>query len=346
MFVNKIPVISLFSGCGGLDLGFTRSGFEIILALDVNASAVKTYNLNHGGQVCQIADLSKINGQDIFHLIQAGHPGVSPRGVIAGPPCQTFSQGNVYSSEDDRGRNLPIKFAGILKQLNQYYSLDFFVFENVRGITFSRHEKEFSKFRRLFRQAGFILFEGLLDAKYFGVAQKRPRVFVVGLNKLKYGGLPFEFPQAKQGGIVNVAKAIGGLPEPKYFDRNLKRSDIPVHRNHWTMKPKSEKFHDGSLTEGHNGGRSFRVLAWNNPSWTVAYGNREIHIHPSAKRRLSIYEAMRLQGFPKRYELLGTLSEQVKQVCDAVPPPLAAALARSVRQFLKNNGRQPEGRRD
>jgi len=339
LFMDKIPVISLFSGCGGLDLGFTRKGFEIVLALDINEFAVKTYNFNHGGQVSQIADLTKMDGQDIFNLIQANHPGVSPRGVITGPPCQTFSQGNVYSSEDDGGRNLPIRFAQILKQLNQCYSLDFFVFENVRGITFNRHEKEFSRFRRLFKQAGFILFEDLLDAKCFGIAQKRPRVFVVGLNELKYRGLDFEFPQAKQGVTVNVAKAIGGLPEPKYFERNLKPNDIPVHRNHWTMKPKSDKFHDGSLTEGHNGGRSFRVLSWNNPSWTVAYGNREIHIHPSGTRRLSIYESMRLQGFPKRYQLLGTLSEQVKQVCDAVPPPLAAALAGSVRQFLENNNR-------
>ena len=337
--MDKIPIISLFSGCGGLDLGFTRKGFEIVIALDINEFAVKTYNFSHGGEVSQIADLTKMNGQDIFRLIEAKHPGVSPRGVIAGPPCQTFSQGNVHSNEDDVGRSLPRRFAKILKQLNEYYSLDFFVFENVRGITSSRHEKEFSRFRRLFKQAGFILFEDLLDAKYFGVAQKRPRVFVVGFNKLKYRGLDFKFPQAKQSGIVTVAKAIGGLPEPKYFKRNLKSSNIPVHRNHWTMKPKSKKFRDGSLTEGHNEGRSFRVLSWNNPSWTVAYGNREIHVHPSGNRRLSIYEAMRLQGFPKRYQLLGTLSAQVKQVCDAVPPPLAAALAGSVRQFLENNNR-------
>jgi DNA (cytosine-5)-methyltransferase 1 len=105
------------------------------------------------------------------------------------------------------------------------------------------------------------------------------------------------------------------------------------------MKPKSSKFQNGSLVEGHNGGRSFRVLSWKKPSWTVAYGNREIHIHPSGKRRLSIYEAMLLQGFPKRYQLFGTLTEQVKQVSDAVPPPLAAALARSLRQFLKKNNK-------
>jgi DNA (cytosine-5)-methyltransferase 1 len=335
--MNKIPIISLFSGCGGLDLGFKHEGFEIVVAFDISEPAVKTYNFNHSGQVAKVADLTKLDGKGIFHIIKEKYPRISPRGVIAGLPCQTFSQGNVHSSEDDIGRNLPRRFSQILKQLNQYYSLDFFVFENVRGITFNRHERDFSRFRRLFKKAGFQLFEGLLDAKYFGVPQKRPRVFVVGINKYRYPSSKLQFPQQVTNHVMTVAEVIRGLPEPKYFERNLKPSDIPAHPNHWTMKPKSKKFYNGSLVEGHNGGRSFRVLSWNKPSWTVAYGNREIHIHPSGKRRLSIYEAMLLQGFPKGYQLFGTFSEQVQQVCDAVPPPLAAALARSVRQFLENN---------
>lgn len=335
--MNRIPIISLFCGCGGLDLGFTQEGFEVVIAFDINEPAVRTYNFNHGGQVAQVADLTKLNGDDIFRILEAKHPRISPFGVIGGPPCQAFSQSNVYSKEDDIGRMLPGRYAQILSKLNSRYSLDFFVFENVRGITFNRHQKEFSRFRLLFDMAGFRLFEGLLDAQYFGVPQKRPRVFVVGLNKRRYPDLKFQFPQSEPNRVVTAAEAIRGLPEPKYFERNLKPSDIPVHPNHWTMKPKSRKFYNGSLVEGRNGGRSFRVLSWNKPSWTVAYGNREIHIHPSGKRRLSIYEAMLLQGFPKRYQLFGTFSEQVKQVSDAVPPPLAAALARSVRQFLENN---------
>jgi len=335
--MNKIPIISLFCGCGGLDLGFTLEGFEILVAFDISEPPTKTYNFNHGGQVAKVADLTKLDGKDIFHIIKDKRPGIAPRGVIGGPPCQTFSQSNVHIKEDDTRRTLPGRFAEILSELNEYYELDFFVFENVRGITFNRHKKEFSRFRILFEEAGFTLCESLLDAQYFGVPQKRPRVFVVGINKRRYPGLEFRFPQSEPTHFVTVAEAIRGLPEPKYFERNLKPSDIPVHPNHWTMQPKSRKFCNGSLVEGQNGGRSFRVLSWNRPSWTVAYGNREIHIHPSGKRRLSIYEAMLLQGFPKGYQLFGTFSEQVQQVSDAVPPPLAAALARSVRQFLENN---------
>ena len=79
------------------------------------------------------------------------------------------------------------------------------------------------------------------------------------------------------------------------------------------------------------------MLAWSKPSWTVAYGNREIHVHPSCSRRLSIYEAMLLQSFPGTYRLTGTLSEQVRQVSDAVPPLLAQALALSIMGFLNGD---------
>ena len=100
------------------------------------------------------------------------------------------------------------------------------------------------------------------------------------------------------------------------------------------MQPKSEKFRNGKLKAGENRGRSFRVLSWDKPSWTVAYGHREIHIHPDGKRRLSVYEAMLLQGLPAWYRLTGNLSAQVQQVSDTVPRQLAAALARRIRQSV------------
>jgi len=100
------------------------------------------------------------------------------------------------------------------------------------------------------------------------------------------------------------------------------------------MTPRSSRFRDGSLKDGHKNGRSFRVLKWNRPSWTVAYGHREVHVHPNRKRRLSVYEAMRLQGFPSTYRLWGTLSDQLRLVSDAVPPPLANSLAEAVREAI------------
>ena len=81
-------------------------------------------------------------------------------------------------------------------------------------------------------------------------------------------------------------------------------------------------------------GRSFRVLSWNEPSWTVAYGHREVHVHPNGNRRLSIYEAMLLQSFPKSYKLTGNISNQVRLISEAVPPKLAFCIAKSIRSCL------------
>ena len=100
------------------------------------------------------------------------------------------------------------------------------------------------------------------------------------------------------------------------------------------MRPKSPKFFDGSLTQGEWSSRSFKTLAWDKPSITVSYGHREVHVHPEGKRRLSVYEAMKIQGFPDDYVLTGTLSEQIDQISEAVPPPLAHAVANSISSAL------------
>jgi DNA (cytosine-5)-methyltransferase 1 len=331
--MEQIPIISLFCGCGGLDLGFTQAGFEVVLAVDINRTAVETYNLNHGKDIAQIADLSAMSGLDIVNLLREKN-GSSPKGIIGGSPCQTFSHSNVYANSEDIRHTLPGTYAAILKVFNKHNDLDFFVFENVKGITYNKHHKDFARFKCLFESAGFKIYEGLLDAVNFGVPQSRSRVFVVGFNKDKYKDQDFKFPSPQKSPIRTVADAIRELPEPIFFERGLKPEDIPYHPNHWTMRPKSRRFSDGSLKGGQKNGRSFRVLSWEKPSWTVAYGNREIHIHPTGKRRLSVFEAMLLQGFPESYQLRGTLSDQVRQVSDAVPPPLAKKLAETIRLFL------------
>lgn len=326
-------IISLFCGCGGFDLGFKQAGFDVALALDKDAAAVKTYNHNNEGEKAKQCDLALISEEEFLSMVN----GIAPVGVIGGPPCQPFSNGNNTRVKEDQVRKeLPGKFATLLSALNKRNPVDFFVLENVRGITFEKHRQTFAGFKSLFEEAGFNLFDALLDAKDFGVPQTRPRVFVVGLNRAKFPEQEFKFPTPSAKAVKTVADAIKGLPPPAFYERQLSVNDIPSHVNHWTMRPKSPKFFNGFLVEGHNRGKSFKVLSWEKPSCTVAYGNREIHIHPSGQRRLSLYEAMLLQGFPSDYVLMGTLSDQVRLVSDAVPPPLALSLALSVRSSLPN----------
>jgi DNA (cytosine-5)-methyltransferase 1 len=333
-------VISLFSGCGGLDLGFEMAGFRPVIAYDIFESAVVTYNTNRDQTIAKCVDLTKLDANEIVDHIQDKSKDEAPIGVIGGSPCQAFSRSNVKPKEDDARRTLPGRYAQLLGELNKQYPIHFFVFENVQGITFKRHEKEFAHFRFLFEESGFELYEALLNAKDFSVPQNRPRVFIVGLNKKLYSNNKFVFPQPVSKKANTIADSFANVfgdapwPEPAFYSKELKPQDIPFHPNHWTMVPRSPKFKNGYLNNGHAKGRSFRVLDWEKPSWTVAYGNREIHIHPSRKRRLSIFEAMILQGFPQEYVLTGNFSEQVKQVSDAVPPPLAYHLALSIFDFL------------
>jgi DNA (cytosine-5)-methyltransferase 1 len=332
--VPRLPVISLFSGCGGLDLGFVNAGFEPVLAIDANAAACRTYEKNHSLTRVLKRDLSTLPRKYILERLSELSTAVKPVGVIGGPPCQAFSQGNGHKRDDDPRALLSKNYAAILRELNAAFELDFFVFENVLGLKQSRHDEQFRLIKRLFSSAGFRIFESELNAHDFGVAQIRRRLFVIGLNKRKFPHLTFTFPIKDGGPKPNVRDLIEKLPQPLFFKRGTSAADIPFHPNHWCMTPKSDRFFDGSLKEGDLKGRPFRVLKWDAPSWTVAYGHREVHVHPSATRRLSVYEAMLLQGFPRMYELCGTLSDQIRLVSDAVPPPLAEALARAIVRVL------------
>lgn len=336
---DLLPIVSVFCGCGGLDLGFREAGFQPVLAIDKDAVACMTYEQNHPGVRVLKQDLASVPKGYVLDRLAELPREMKPVGVIGGPPCQAFSLSNRNGGARDERANLPENYAAILKELMEPFQLDFFVFENVLGLRYKKHSKLFSLFKRLFSSAGFSIFEGELDAQDFGVPQVRKRVFVVGFNAKKYRHLNYEFPWGTTGKRKTVEDAIRGLPKPKYYEHGLLPAEIPVHPNHWCMKPRSKKFLNGYLKEGDVKGRPFRVLPWRRPSWTVAYGHREVHIHPSGRRRLSVYEAMLLQGFPPDYKLLGTLSDQIRLVSDAVPPPVAKALADSIREAI-GHGKQ------
>jgi len=333
---QALPVISLFSGAGGLDLGFMEKGFTPALALDKDPAACLTYICNHPSVRVLKQDLSAIPNGYILERIAELPVSVKPVGVIGGPPCQAFSLSNRNGAEQDPRANLPSNYARILKELAKTFDLDFFLFENVLGLKHERHVELFKTFKRLFADAGFTIFEGELDAQDFGVPQVRKRLFVVGFSDKKYPSIDFFFPESDGAPATTVRETIENLPKPVFFERGLNPEELPVHPNHWCMKPRSKKFFNGYLKEGDIKGRPFRVLNWDKPSWTVAYGHREVHIHPDGRRRLSVYEAMLLQGFPPKYRLWGTLSDQLRLVSDAVPPPLAKVLAASIREVIEH----------
>ncbi|MEO8381598.1 MAG: DNA (cytosine-5-)-methyltransferase [Acidobacteriota bacterium] len=318
--------MSLFSGPGGLDLGFHKAGFETVFAADFSERAVETYNDNLP-PVSRQLDLASTSPEEIVRLLRAG--GTAPRGVIGGPPCQSFSQANVRQRRDDPRRRLIFRFAEIVQGVDAAFGLDFFLMENVSALAQPKHRKLLDKLKRSFEKSGFIVYEAVKNARDFGVAQRRPRLFLVGIKRDLARFAAFEFPDGEPGSKT-VRSEIQHLPDPVFFDRANTGKRVPFHPNHWTMKPRSEKF----LAAANGTGRSFKKLDWDSESPAVAYGHREIHVHPTGTRRLSILEAMLLQGFPQKFKLRGNLSEQVTQVSNAVPPPLAQAMAAAIRESL------------
>ena len=328
-------ILSLFSGCGGLDLGFEQAGFEVGLAYDIRASSISSWNRNRpANRNGHVADLSAIRFADMDR--DYGRE-FRPSGVIGGPPCQSFSRANASPSSDDPRAALVPRFFSLALRLHRYRQpLDFILMENVPALARGRNGYILAREIERLENRGFDVRKFFADAACHSVPQNRERLFVLALPKITRAAIKWA-PPVGTGRKKTVGEAIRNLPPPAYFHRGMDKSKIPFHPNHWCMTPKSPKFTDGSLIEGRSSGRSFKTLAWSRPSITVSYGHREVHVHPSGERRLSVFEAMRLQGFPDSYILDGNLSAQIDQVSEAVPPPLAAAIAATIRSALENS---------
>lgn len=327
--LKSLQLISVFSGAGGMDHGFHQAGFRTIFSADNNEAAVNTFNYNFTGEVSHCVDLGKIYAKNYLEMIEAVSPKCKPKGIIGGPPCQGVSRGNIQSKSSDPRNRLMTTYTRLLNAVEEEYGIDFFVFENVPDLQSIRNAGRFKSLMGALRQR-FVVYNKILNAADFGVPQNRERLFIIGINKNHRQAEKFKFPLGNEI-RVSVRQTIKSLPNPAFFMRGIRGEDIPHHPNHWTMNPKSSRF---SAPEKLPAGRSFRRLDWDQPSHTVAYGHREIHVHPNGTRRLSIYEAMLLQGFNPNFRLLGNLSEQVTQVSNAVAPPVALAIATSIKRLL------------
>ncbi len=329
-------ILSLFSGCGGLDLGFERAGFAVGLAYDAHRHPVASWNHNRrGGKPrAHVADVMAIDPAAMDR-----HYGATfrPVGVIGGPPCQSFSRANRSPAGARDGARLVSRFFSLALALHsQRRPLDFILMENVPDIQSARHEEILAHESRQLENRGFNVYPCVLDAVQFGVPQYRKRLFLLAVSKRFKAVEPWP-PPPVSAPAVTVGDAIVGLPRPTQYRRGLTAEDIPYHPNHLCMKPKSAKFFDGSLKPGYTSGRSFKTLSEDSPSVTVSYGHREVHVHPSCGRRLSVLESMILQGFPESYQLIGSLSSQIEQISQAVPPPLAQAIANAIRPLVEAN---------
>ena len=216
-----LRTVSLFSGCGGLDLGFEKAGFDIIWANDNNKKVEQTYNTNHKHTEFIVKSIVDIQPDEIPECDV----------IIGGPPCQSWSLAGAGKGKEDSRGQLFYDYIRLIKAKKPKA----FIAENVKGIISKRHINSFNEIVELFDEAGYKVTFKLLNAKDYGVPQDRERVFIVGI--LKELNLDYNFPEPThtKETYITLREAIGDLEDnpgecyegsfsSMFMSRNRKRS--------------------------------------------------------------------------------------------------------------------------
>ena len=334
-------VISLFSGCGGLDLGFERAGFKVPVANEFDPTIFETFKANHPNTHLIEGDVRQVTKEDIAPYIEG-----EVDGIIGGPPCQSWSEaGSLRGIEDARGQ-LFFDYIRILKE----FKPKFFLAENVSGMLANRHDAAVQNILKMFEEAGYNVTLTLVNAKDYGVAEERKRVFYIGFRSDL--NINFVFPK--------------GSTEDD--DKKITLRDI-IWDLQFTAVPSAPKNHHNP--EAINNNEYFtgafspifmsrnRVKDWDEQAFTVQASGRQCQLHPQAPkmqkfgkndcrfaegsehlyRRMTVREVARVQGFPDDFQFIYTdTNNAYKMIGNAVPVNLAYEIAIAIKMFLQGEG--------
>lgn len=332
LWKTKMNIVSLFSGCGGLDLGFERAGFKVIWANEFDKSIHATYKLNHPDTILNTSDIRSLSASDIPDC----------DGIIGGPPCQSWSLGGrSMGMEDERGR-LVLDYIRIVKGKRP----KFFIMENVAGMVSPRHIESFESFLKDFKDIGYNVKYELLNAADYIIPQDRFRVFIVGIRKDI--NCMYIFPPAQSETHIPLSKAIGDIIEvPKPYNNEIVDCNYGTIQNH--------DYYTGDFDNKFMARN--RIRGWHEVSYTIQAQAKNEPLHPQAPkmefvssnqrkfkegyeglyRRLSVRECARIQSFPDHFRFIySNVKEGYKMVGNAVPPRLAFYLAESIKRCFDN----------
>lgn len=327
-------IISLFSGCGGLDLGFKRAGFNISVANEFDPSIWKTFEENHPDTKLLTSDIKDLNANNLPGDID---------GIIGGPPCQSWSEaGSMRGINDERGQ-LFFEYIRLLNEIKP----KFFLAENVSGMLASRHSEAVKNIINMFEECGYNVTVTLINAKNYGVAQDRKRVFYIGFRKDL--GVNFHFPDPttlNDENRVTLRDEIWDLKDDAIpaLDKNHHNPDAVLNNEYYVGSY-------SSIFMSRN-----RVRGWDEQAFTVQASGRQCQLHPQAPkmikvdtdkykfvegqeslyRRLTVREIARLQGFPDTFKFFyDKLDDAYKMIGNAVPVNLAFIIANAIRKSLE-----------
>ena len=348
-----IQVIDLFCGCGGMSLGFTTvrdrdAGFEIVGGIDVDRSSLATYARNFKvPAIC--ADVREMANSDVTYTrVLSCLPTLNrdkPLVLIGCAPCQGFT-GHRKAKWDipDERNNLIAAFAEVATKLRP----EFVVVENVPELLSNRYWPYFASFKKKLESNGYRLSQTILNAAEYGVPQERFRAVAVASRTNSFC-MPTALVGPRQ--FTTVKDAIGDLP-PVRAGETL---DVdPMHRSA-AHRPRTIQViraipKDGGSRAPGIGPKCldkvngyydvYGRLHWDKPSITITHYSRNPasgrFIHPEQDRGLTKREAARLQSFPDGFMFEGTFDDVFRQIGEAVPPFMAAAIASAVMESARN----------
>lgn len=331
----KPKILSLFSGAGGLDLGFRNVGFDICFSVENDKSTFQTYKYNFPKTKHLEDSIINLKKEHIDEKID---------GIIGGPPCQSWSEAGAQRGINDPRGKLFYEYVRIIN----LFKPKFFLAENVQGLLFAKHSKSFNNIVKKFSNLNYKVDFQLLDAVDFNVPQNRKRVFIIGVRKdIKK---IFRFP------IGNILKKNLTLKETIWDLREAVPAKNKNASNGQELKKniiQNNEFMTGTFSSIYMSRN--RVRSWNEPSYTIQAGGRHAPIHPDAPkmikigkdkmkfdtkdknkyRRLSIRECARIQTFPDDFIFFyEKLSDGYKMVGNAVPVKLAEEIAKEIKKTL------------
>lgn len=324
----SVKIVSLFSGAGGLDLGFEKAGFDIEWANEFDKRIWATFELNF--------PQTKLDHRSITDVNETEIPDCD--GMIGGPPCQSWSEAGAGRGINDKRGQLFYDYIRILRAKHP----KFFLVENVSGLISSRHKASFDSFLEMFEKCGYTLNWKLVNANDYGVPEDRERVIIVGFREDM--GKQFVFPKPLEH-KPTLKEAIGDLPEATpALDKNKANNNLKIANHEYMTGGFS------SIYMSRN-----RVRTWGEPSFTIQAGGRQAPIHPKAPvmpkvskdkrifapgheqeyRRLSVRECARIQTFPDTYKFVyADVADGYKMIGNAVPVNLAYSLAKAIKKQI------------
>lgn len=354
----KIPLLSFFTGGGFLDIGFENNGFEVIFSNEIDRDFAQFYKEGMSSlfkvdkEITNTSSFDSITTSEIKKNINS-----SIFGIIGGPPCQDFSIRGAKNGFNGVRATMTYHFAEKIKAIKP----SFFLIENVPGLVLLNNTKE--KFNKIIKELGKVYYVApqKLNALHFGVPQFRERLFVFGIRKdlinsmnieNLFNGGKFDFPWPKAVYPNAESKFLWQEPSNKALNFNdskitppkslcvnnvlingLEKEKIPNANEYFNLKNLEKT---KLIEEGDTYRPSFKKLHRNKFSPTVCYGNNEVHLHPFENRRISVREALRLQGVPDNYiiETNGKLSKKFKMISNGVPVLLAEKIAQSIKKLV------------